>query len=319
MSNVTNGFVPFNDNINRSSVADKYYDGGVILLIIFGLPANVLTGVVASKLLRFTPLPLNYVSKTFHVLVLWNTATNGLANAWSIFVVATRQDLINLRNRTTCVAFGFISNWLAMVTIWLPFITSLNRYRIAKATTDSVVEPWSVYKTNFISALMTITMACVSMVPFIPSISYHLLRLDGCTKATNNMDLQYRILTNLLRSVPILLTIIVYGAIFHQYRKLRRQATPETEQHQAEVTALRRSVKEEKRLTLLMFATIMHLCITAMLGVIFLNFHHVTGVMETGCLLKNAYHTITPFIISLSSGRYRREMRKTIAQFCCEE
>ena len=306
MSNKTNESAPFHNNINHSSATSKYYDIGVIFLIIFGLPANVLTGVVASKLLHIAVVPLNSVSKTFHVLVIWNVATNGLANAWGSFVVAARQDLINLRNRTTCNVFGFISNWLTMVTIWLPFLTSLSRYRIAKAT----IEPWSVMKTNIISALMTTAMACISLVPFTPSISYHLLRLDGCTKKTNDTDTQYRILTNLLRNGPIIMTTTVYGAIFLQYRKLRQKATPENEQHHSEVLAMWRSAKEEKRLTLLMFATVMHLCITGMLGAIFLNFHHVAGMMETGCLLKNAYHTVTPFIISLSSGRYRREIRK---------
>ena len=301
--------------LTHSKAADIYYDSGLVVLIICGLPANVLTGIVASKCLRQGQMPLNIISKTFHVLVIWNVVTNGLATAWCSVLIAARQGLINLRHTMTCDAFGFVSSWLAMVTVWLPLVTSLSRYNVAKATIHTEIEPWSVRKINIISVLTTVAMSCVCAIPFTPIISYHLTRLHGCTAQTNSIDFQFGIITNLLRGTPILFTAFVYTAIFFQYRKLRCQLQPEHEQQQAEALAVLKIVKGERKLTLLMFATVMHLGLTALLGAILLNFKYVSGLAETGCLLKNSYHAIAPVIIGLSSGRYRREIRKLLEKF----
>ena len=320
MSNVTNvsvistnGSVISHDPIQQSKAIDVYYDSGLVLLICLGLPANFLIGFVASRFLRKPQLQLNTISKTFHVLVIWNVVTNGLATAWTGFVVAARHDVINLKARSTCNAFGFFSSWLSMVTVWLPFVTSLSRYNIAMGTTNGRINPWSVGKINLLSVLMTIAMAIFGVIPFTSAVSYHLTRLHGCTAKTNSMDFNYRILTNVLRILPCLLTVLVYGAIFFHYRKLRNQVGLENELEQKpHVLALWKNSNAEKRLSLLMFATVMHLTATALLGAVLLNFHNVSGAGETGCLLKNTYHVITPFIIGLSSGRYRRETQKII-------
>jgi len=322
MSNVTNvSIISTNVSVisqnpmHQSKAIDVYYDSGLVLLICLGLPANFLTGFVASQFLRKPRLQLNTISKTFHVLVIWNVVTNGLATAWTGFVVAARHDVINLKARAACTTFGFFSSWLSMVTVWIPFVTSLSRYNVARGTTNVEIKLWSVGKTNLLSALMTIVMAIFGIVPFTTAVSYHLTRLHGCTAKSNSMDFNYRILTNVLRILPCLLTVLVYGAIFFHYRKLRNQVGPENDlERKPQVLALWKNSIAEKRLSLLMFATVMHLTATALLGAILLNFHHISGVGETGCLLKNTYHVVTPFIIALSSGRYRREMQKIITR-----
>lgn len=292
-----------------------YYETGLALLIIIGLPANLLTGIVAFRFLRQRALPLEPISTTFHVLILWNAVCNSLATIFNAFIIAAHRHVWILKNTINCNVFGFFSHFFAISAVWLPFITALNRYSVAKAIEDQVIAPWTVHKTNYILTITLTTIAGISALPFSPLPSYEETHLHGCWIRNDSKEGSIMVFASAvcLKCVPFLITTIIYIVIIMKYRHIRNRVISEAQQQQQhKEVALWKRIKGERQLIILMIATLIVLCITSMVGGLFLSLTTLSGLPETGRLLINSYYTISPFIVGFSSGRYRYKIRNML-------
>lgn len=292
-----------------------YYQTGLAIILIIGLPVNALIVLAASKFFMCkNSISNNAILKTFHMLIIWNAVNDSAACAYNGFLIAAARKLSILKRTEVCDAYGFFNQLLSLFCVWISFIIAWNRYIVAMATLRENYMPWSVLKTNLLILAALGFNVMVSSLPLTPLEEYYITPIGGCyVKGGSSIGFTEKavyIFSTAAKSMPIGLVGIIYTLIYLRYRKYWQQIAPK--QDDPATTNHVQSVIKQRRLTFMLFITVAVLCGTKFAGGAILGITKPAEVAQSGALLTYSCHAINPFVIILLNPRYRKKVKQMV-------
>ena len=290
-----------------------YYQTGLAIILMIGLPANTMIVLAASKFfMSKNPITNNVISKTFHNLILWSALNDSAACVYNGFLIKAARDPSILKRTEVCNAYGFFNQLLSLCSVWISFIIAWNRYIVTMATLRENNIPWSVLKTNlFILATLGFN-AMLCSLPLTPLEEYYITPIRGCyVKGASSVDFAEKTvftLSTIAKSMPLALVVITYILIFMRYRKYWQRIN--TEKDDITTTIHIQRVLRQRRLTIMLVIIVAVLCGTRLTGGAILTVRKPAEVAQSGALLIYSYHAINPFVIILLNAQYRKKVKQ---------
>ena len=283
-----------------------YYQTGLAMILIIGLPANTMIVLAASKFfMSKNPITNNVISKTFHNLILWSAVSDSAACTYNGFLIEAARDPSILKRTEVCNAYGFFNQLLSLCSVWISFIIAWNRYIVAMATLRENYIPWSVRKTNLVILATLGFNVMLSSLPLTPLEEYHITPIRGrYVKGASSVDFTEKaafILSTTAKSMPLALVVITYILIFMRYRKYWQRIN--TEKDDIATTFHVQRALRQRRLTFILFIIVAVLCGTKLAGGAILVVKKPAEVAQSGALLIYSCHAINPFVIILLNAQ----------------